>query len=234
MRGRRSRSDPSRARGGRRAYGRALFRPPVRPGASGRADGSPARPDSSGPPADRATPEPPLRHGRRVGRMVASLAREAGLDPGRARRYGRAARFHDVGKVAVPDHILAKETPLSPAEHQVLRLHPAFGERLLSRWDSKAAEVARRVARSHHERWDGSGYPDGLARRDIPAAARLTAVADALDAMIEGRPYAGPRTASEALEELKSGAGGQFDPEVVALLADDPGAVLRARVREEG
>lgn len=175
-------------------------------------------------------PEPPLRHGTRVADLVEALASAAGHGPERARRWRRAARFHDIGKVAVPDEILGKAGTLTPAENRVVRLHPEFGERLLSRWSSPTAEMAATVARSHHERWDGTGYPDGLSGTDIPAAARMTAVADALDVMLTGRPYAPPISVSAALEELEADAGRQFDPELVRLLVDRVGVVLRTRL----
>lgn len=179
---------------------------------------------------ERPQPEPPLRHGTRVAHLVEALASVAGHGPDRARHWRRAARFHDIGKVAVPDEILGKEGALTPAENRVVRLHPEFGERLLSRWSSPTAELAATVARSHHECWDGSGYPDGLSGTDIHAAARMTAVADALDVMLTGRPYAQPISVSDALEELEADAGRQFDPDLVRLLVDDVGAVLRDRL----
>lgn len=160
-----------------------------------------------------------FRHGRRVAALVWALVRDA-VPPRRARRLARAAYLHDIGKAVVPDALLAKTDPLTEEERAVLRRHPVMGERLLSEWDSKTARLAQRVARSHHERWDGSGYPDGLRRRQIPLAARVTGVADALDVMTQGRPYCSPKSILESVEEIREGAGRQFDPWGVQLITD--------------
>jgi len=175
----------------------------------------------------REEPEPPLRRGERVARLVALLTRAAGGSSKMARRHGRAARFYDIGMAAVSDELIAREDPLSPEEYQLVRLHPVFGERMLSKWDTDSAELARSIARSHHERWDGEGYPDRRAGFDIPGAARVTAVADALDAMIRGRPHSRPRSPEEALMEISRQAGHQFDPEIVEALEERPWAIMR-------
>jgi len=124
-----------------------------------------------------------------------------------------AAELHDVGKVAVPDAILTKPGPLDEDEWAFIRRHTIIGERIIG-----AAPALMRVAalvRHSHERWDGTGYPDGLAGADIPLGARIVAVADAFDAMTSPRPYAIPRTPEAALAELRRCAGTQFDPAVV-------------------
>jgi HD-GYP domain-containing protein (c-di-GMP phosphodiesterase class II) len=118
-----------------------------------------------------------------------------------------------VGKVAVPDAILSKPGPLDEEEWAFIRRHTLIGERIVS-----AAPALGRVAtlvRASHERWDGAGYPDGLAGDDIPLGARIVAVADAFDAMTSQRPYSQPRPPEVALEELHRCAGSQFDPAVV-------------------
>jgi two-component system cell cycle response regulator len=128
-----------------------------------------------------------------------------------------AAELHDVGKVAVPDAILTKPGPLEEEEWPFIRRHAVIGERIIA-----AAPALTRVAalvRHSHERWDGRGYPDALAGTDIPAGARIVAVADAFDAMTSPRPYSLPRTPDAALEELERCAGTQFDPAVVAAFA---------------
>jgi diguanylate cyclase (GGDEF)-like protein len=128
-----------------------------------------------------------------------------------------AAELHDVGKVAVPDAILTKQGPLDAEEWEFIRRHTIIGERIIS-----AAPALLRVAvlvRHSHERWDGGGYPDGLAGNEIPLGARIVAVADAFDAMTSPRPYSLPRTPEAALDELKRCAGTQFDPAVVEAFA---------------
>jgi two-component system cell cycle response regulator len=123
-----------------------------------------------------------------------------------------AAALHDIGKLAVPAGILDKPGPLADAEWAHVRAHPAEGERLLA---EHVPEDVLRIVRSHHERWDGAGYPDRLAGSDIPVGARIVAVADAYTAMIEQRPYREARSAADATAELRRESGRQFDPACV-------------------
>ncbi|HYG58302.1 MAG TPA: HD-GYP domain-containing protein [Symbiobacteriaceae bacterium] len=125
-----------------------------------------------------------------------------------------ACILHDVGKIAVPDHILNKPGTLTPEERRVMESHATRGYDLVLR-TRVPLEVAR-VVRHHHERWDGRGYPDGLQGTDISVAARVLAVADAFDAMTSDRPYRAALSLREAREQIMAGAGGQFDPAVVA------------------
>jgi HD-GYP domain-containing protein (c-di-GMP phosphodiesterase class II) len=146
----------------------------------------------------------------------------------------RAAALHDVGKVGVPETILTKPGPLDPQEWSFVRQHTLLGERILS-----AAPALRPVAtivRATHERWDGSGYPDGLRGEDIPLAARIVAVCDAYDAITSDRCYRPARSRSAAREELRREAAGQFDPAVVeAFLSelDSQSALTPASGSEE-
>jgi diguanylate cyclase (GGDEF)-like protein len=144
-----------------------------------------------------------------------------------AERIRLAGELHDAGKVAIPDAILHKPGPLDAEEWAFVRRHPLIGERIVLAAPA-LAHVAKLV-RATHERWDGAGYPDGLAADAVPLGARVVAVADAYDAMTSERPYAASRTAHEALEELRHCAGSQFDPAVVeAFRAVVLESVLRA------
>jgi putative nucleotidyltransferase with HDIG domain len=128
-----------------------------------------------------------------------------------------AAPVHDIGKLGVPRAILDKPGPLNEREWRVVQSHPAEGERLLGPVLPGGDDVLAAV-RSHHERWDGSGYPDGLVADETPLAARIIAVADAFQAMLETRPYRPGRSPGRALDELDEHAGTQFDPDCVSAL----------------
>jgi HD-GYP domain-containing protein (c-di-GMP phosphodiesterase class II) len=123
--------------------------------------------------------------------------------------------LHDVGKIGIPETILTKPGGLGDTERRVLQTHPILGERIVA--PLGFPDVVRQVIRHHHERWDGSGYPDGLAGQEIPAAARLFSIADALDAMTSLRPYRRPISFEEAIAEIVRGSGTQFDPQLCAL-----------------
>jgi diguanylate cyclase (GGDEF)-like protein len=159
-----------------------------------------------------------------VGQLVRDLGHDLGLDPGQLDELLRAAELHDVGKLAIPDAILDKPGPLDQDEWRLMRQHTIIGERILDA-DPMLQPVARLV-RASHERWDGGGYPDGLAGTAIPLAARIIAACDALDAMTSDRCYQGARSLVDALSEMRRCAGTQFDPEVVESLCArlDPSA----------
>lgn len=130
-------------------------------------------------------------HTWRVARYSQIIAEELGLDPEFCRRLYLAAPLHDVGKVAVPDAVLLKKGRLNDAEVAVVRTHAAIGRRILGDSDSELIRLAAEIAEAHHERWDGTGYPNGLAGARIPLAARIVAVADVFDALTTVRPYKG-------------------------------------------
>jgi two-component system, cell cycle response regulator len=157
-------------------------------------------------------------HVEGVGRLASELARRAGLDNEDVDVVGRAADLHDIGKMGIPDQVLGKPGPLNDDEWSLMRKHTLIGERMLS--VSPALGPVARLVRSSHERWDGRGYPDGLAHTEIPVGARIIAICDAYEAMTEKRPYRTAVSPAEALEELRRSAGTQFDPELVELFAD--------------
>jgi HD-GYP domain-containing protein (c-di-GMP phosphodiesterase class II) len=153
------------------------------------------------------------RHTTGVGVLAEITAARLGLDEDESERIRLGAELHDVGKAAIPDAILTKPEPLSDDEWEFVRRHTVIGERIV-----RAAPSLSRAAdlvRWHHERYDGTGYPDALAGEEIPLGARVIAVSDAFDAMVSGRPYRAAVTAEEALDELRRCAGTQFDPDVV-------------------
>jgi putative nucleotidyltransferase with HDIG domain len=153
-------------------------------------------------------------HSRAVAVIGARVARVLGADDDAVRLAGSV---HDVGKLTIPRSILDKPGPLTSSEWRLVRSHPAAGERLLHASFADRPEVLAAV-RSHHERWDGRGYPDGLAGDDVPIAARIIAVADAFQAMLESRPYRPQRRAAEALDEIEAHAGAQFEPVCASAL----------------
>ena len=155
-------------------------------------------------------------HTAAVSRLALAIAKQLKLPAAECRCVELGALLHDVGKLSIPDRVLTKPAPLNELEWEAMRRHAALGERLLAHIVQQADVLA--VVRSHHERWDGRGYPDGKAGEEIPLAARIVAVADAFQAMIEPRPYREPRTRASALAEVVSQAAGQFDPACVEAL----------------
>jgi putative nucleotidyltransferase with HDIG domain len=153
-------------------------------------------------------------HMSSVAELAERTARRLGLSRDELEIVRHAAELHDVGKVAIPDEILAKAGPLTEEEWTFVRRHTLAGERIVSA--APALNAVSRLVRSSHERWDGAGYPDGLAGEAIPLGARIVAVADAFDAMTAGRPYRAAISHEEALAELQRCAGTQFDSAVVA------------------
>ena len=153
------------------------------------------------------------RHSEDVARYALFLAREVGLDDEQQAAIHSASLLHDVGKITVPDDILRKPGHLTPEEMDVVKQHVALGGMLVR--DLANAEAVADAVRHHHERWDGAGYPDGLAGEDISLMARIVAVADAFSAMTTSRPYRHALTPAVALERLSAAAGSQLDPRLV-------------------
>jgi two-component system cell cycle response regulator len=163
--------------------------------------------------------EPELeRHLDGVAHLAAAFGRTLGLEPEELDILVRAAELHDIGKIAIPDEILHKPASLSPEEWALMRKHTLVGQRVLDAAPALGPVAA--LVRSTHERWDGEGYPDGLSGRDIPQGSRVILVCDAYDAMTEGRPYRPAISREQALEELRQGAGTQFDPELVRTFTE--------------
>ncbi|MBV9714705.1 MAG: HD domain-containing protein [Solirubrobacterales bacterium] len=174
-------------------------------------------------------------HTRRVARTAFLLARELGMTPAEASLIRQAAPLHDLGKLALPDAILLKRARLTVPEYERVKQHPAAGAAVLSGSASQVMRMAEQIALTHHEWWDGSGYPAGLAGQEIPLGGRLVALADVFDALTHTRPYKRAWPVERALGELRRLAGTQFDPAVVeAFFELDPSALVelpRARAR---
>lgn len=165
-------------------------------------------------------------HTWRVGHVSALIARELGLPDEDVALLRIAARLHDVGKIGIPDAILLKPGKFTPEEQERMKAHTLIGARILSGGHSRLLRMAEEIALSHHERWDGGGYPLGKAGHNIPVTGRIVSVADVFDALTSERPYKQAWTQGDALAELRRQAGTQFDPEVVE-------AAVRVFTRED-
>jgi diguanylate cyclase (GGDEF)-like protein len=155
-------------------------------------------------------------HSESVVDLAAKVGESLALDPVQIGRLRTVALLHDIGKVGVPDEILHKPGPLDDREWEIMRQHPVIGERIIRAIPGMGA-VARAV-RHEHERWDGHGYPDGIAGAKIPIEARIILACDAYHAMTSSRPYRGAMSHPEAMAELTANAGAQFDPQVIEAL----------------
>jgi putative two-component system response regulator len=129
--------------------------------------------------------------------------------------------MHDIGKIGIPDRILLKPGPLEPAEWEQMKTHTMIGAQLLGGSRAPTIQLAEMVARTHHERWDGGGYPAGLRADEIPLPARIVSICDVFDALVSERPYKAAWTVAKALEEIRSLSGRSFDPRLVELFVQD-------------
>ena len=154
-------------------------------------------------------------HTVRVGDMAAAIAEQIGKDAEWVQHLRMAGRLHDIGKVAVPDAILLKPGPLTDDEFAVMKTHTTIGAEILSGSLSPLIQLAEEVALNHHERWDGSGYPNGLQREDIPLSGRIVSIADVFDALCSVRTYKRAWPRAEAAQYILDGRGMQFDPRLV-------------------
>lgn len=155
-------------------------------------------------------------HIRRIAEYSRMVALELGMDAKVAERIGKASRLHDVGKVAIPDHVLRKPGPLTAEEYDLMKRHAEIGARILE--GDPAMDLAREIALTHHERFDGGGYPGGLRGEDLPLSSRIVAVVDVFDALVSRRPYKAPWGVEEAIAELRKEAGQRLDPRAVSAL----------------
>ena len=167
-------------------------------------------------------------HCQRLAGLAHQLGMRAGLEPAELKGVVFGALLHDIGKIGVSDSILTKAGPLTAQEWHEMRQHPVIGERICE--PLATADQFAPIIRSHHERWDGQGYPDRLRGEEIPLGARIVGLVDAYDAMIHDRPYRAARSVEVALDEIGRLAGVQFDPELARLFVEiaerDAGDVL--------
>ncbi len=161
----------------------------------------------------------------RIAGLSGVIARGAGMDDVAAQRIEQAALLHDIGNVGIPDAILRQAGPLSPDQRQQMEQHTVLGHEAL-RGGSDLLQLGADIALHHHERWDGGGYPRAIAGADIPAAARVVAVADVLDALLSPRPWRSAWTPERALAHVRGGAGSQFDPMLVDVVIAHEAALV--------
>ncbi|ARU29676.1 HD domain-containing phosphohydrolase [Cellvibrio sp. PSBB006] len=159
------------------------------------------------------------------------IARAAGFDEARAEDLLHAAPMHDIGKIGIPDCILQKPGKLTPEEWAIMREHPVIGARIIGVHTIGLLHMAHDIALTHHERWDGSGYPRGLQGEDIPVVGRIVAVADVFDALTTQRPYKKAWPLNEAIAYIREQRGKHFDPRLVEVFLEQLPAVLEVKER---
>ena len=170
-------------------------------------------------------------HVIRMSHFSQLLALAAGCSPAWAEDLLNAAPMHDVGKIGIPDAVLRKPGPLDADEWATMRRHPEIGAEIIGEHPSGVLQLAREIALAHHEKWDGSGYPRGLAGEAIPLSARIVAIADVFDALTTRRPYKEPWPVQDALAHIAAQAGKHCDPALVALFAPLLPQLLEIRAR---
>lgn len=170
-------------------------------------------------------------HILRMSHMSALLARASGWNEAECELMLNASPMHDIGKIGIPDAILLKPGKFEPAEWEVMKTHAAIGGKLLEGDDSDLMRMAQEIAISHHEKWDGSGYPYGLSGEAIPQAGRIAALADVFDALTSVRPYKKAWTVEAAVEMIKENRGTHFDPKLVDVFLQNLPEILKIRKR---
>lgn len=157
------------------------------------------------------------RHVQRVGKIARVIAEGYGLPADLCYMLEKAAPLHDIGKIGIPDRVLLKPGPLDPDEWELMKMHTRYGFELLSGSNSPVIQLARSIAASHHERWDGKGYFQGLSGESIPIEGRITSIADVFDALVSHRPYKECWPVQRAAEYILEQSGSAFDPKLVIV-----------------
>jgi response regulator RpfG family c-di-GMP phosphodiesterase len=168
-----------------------------------------------------------------MARYSTLLAREVGFSQAEVNMIGMAAPLHDIGKIGIPDGILLAPRRLTESELVIMRTHPEIGYEMLQGSSSESMKMSADIARHHHERFDGGGYPLGLRGEDIPLSARIVAIADVWDALLAARPYKKPWNEEAAIDLLRSGAGTQFDPILVDAFLSNLETLREIRTESE-
>lgn len=166
-------------------------------------------------------------HVVRMSHICRLVAQQAGLGPEAVQLLFQTAAMHDVGKIGIPDEILLKPGPLDAEERKIVRQHPQIGADIIGRHDNELLATARTIALTHHERWDGGGYPQGLKGEQIPLFGRIVAIADVFDALMNRRPYKEAMSASQALAVMAEERGGAFDPMLLDCFFQQQFEILR-------
>lgn len=166
------------------------------------------------------------RHAERVSDFSLALARFAGLPESECQRIAGAALYHDIGKIAIPDAILKSTSPLTDQQRKMMHKHVEYGLSLLSVYDSEDMRAAKEVIATHHERWDGSGYPNGLKGEEIPLSGRIVAISDVFDALMFSRPYKPAWGVERAAQFIENQAGKHFDPGLIVAFRKAISAVF--------
>lgn len=172
-------------------------------------------------------------HTKRVGFSSSLLAAVAGMEREDVERMASAAPLHDVGKIGIPDAILLKPGKLTDEEFKTMQSHTTIGSEILSGGTSQVLSLADEIARSHHEKWNGAGYPNGLAGEDIPLAGRIVALSDVFDALTHSRPYKKAWPLDEAVAEISRSAGTHFDPKLTPLFVEKVVPQIVAESRQD-
>ncbi len=170
-------------------------------------------------------------HVIRMSYYAVIIARAIGLDEEQVEDLLHASPMHDIGKIGIPDHILQKPGRLDPEEWAVMREHPVIGARIIGQHAKGLLRMAYDIALTHHEKWDGSGYPRGLAGEDIPLVGRIVAIADVFDALTAERPYKKAWPLNEALAYIREQSGKHFDPHLVEVFLNQLPSILEVKER---
>ncbi len=173
-------------------------------------------------------------HLQRISQYAAIIARQIDLGENKVEELIYATPMHDVGKIGIPDAILLKPGRLDNDEWAIIKQHPVIGYQILKDSDSELIKLASTIALTHHEKWDGSGYPNGLAGENIPLVGRITAIIDVFDALTSKRPYKEPFSIEKALCIIKEGRGNHFDPLVVDSFLESKDKILSIREKYKG
>ena len=165
----------------------------------------------------------------RMSQVAALLARRLGWDESQCDLMLNASKMHDLGKIGIPDAILLKPGKLEPDEFEIMKTHCRIGAEILSDGNSELLALAHEIALTHHEKWDGSGYPQGLKGEDIPQSGRIAAVSDVFDALTAVRPYKKAWTVEQAVDLIRTSSGSHFDPQVVAAFLESIDEIVSIR-----